>query len=122
MGPAQPEVFHSLQLVTQAWQPTQTFRSMMRASWVMTLSFFPEHAGNVTLPAATAFFHARRQWQRFELWPAFSRFLFVGPGDLDAHVVPRRLAGHRVGIRQVFAIFTGRQFLGNDVVEQEALA
>jgi hypothetical protein len=25
-----------LQLVTQAWQPTQTLRSMTRASWVMT--------------------------------------------------------------------------------------
>src|SRR3990172_8260242 len=33
--PAAPEVFHSLQLVTQAWQPTQTLRSMTNASWVM---------------------------------------------------------------------------------------
>ena len=33
---AEPAVFHSLQLVTQAWQPTQTFKSMTRASWVMT--------------------------------------------------------------------------------------
>src|SRR5574340_999481 len=31
-GPAEPEVFHSLQLVTQAWQPTQTFRSITSAS------------------------------------------------------------------------------------------
>jgi hypothetical protein len=37
MGPAHPEVFHSLQLVTQAWQPTQTFRSITRASCVMAL-------------------------------------------------------------------------------------
>src|SRR3989338_4447226 len=35
-GPADPEVFHSLQLVTQAWQPTQTLRSMTRASWVIS--------------------------------------------------------------------------------------
>src|SRR5512144_1691723 len=34
-GPADPEVFHSLQLVTQAWQPTQTLRSMTRASCVI---------------------------------------------------------------------------------------
>src|SRR3989338_7769045 len=34
-GPADPEVFHSLQLVTQAWQPTQTLRSMTSASWVI---------------------------------------------------------------------------------------
>src|SRR6185369_459040 len=34
-GPAEPDVFHSLQLVTQAWQPTHTLRSMTRASWVM---------------------------------------------------------------------------------------
>src|SRR5512134_2723273 len=33
--PAIPEVFHSLQLVTHAWQPTHTLRSMTNASWVM---------------------------------------------------------------------------------------
>ena len=31
-GPADPDVFHSLQEVTQAWQPTQTLRSMTSAS------------------------------------------------------------------------------------------
>src|SRR6218665_2952393 len=31
-GPALPEVFHCLHEVTQAWQPTQTFRSMTRAN------------------------------------------------------------------------------------------
>ena len=31
-GPALPDVFHSLQLVTQAWQPTQTLRSITSAS------------------------------------------------------------------------------------------
>src|SRR5512134_1192642 len=34
-GPAAPAAFHSLQLVTQAWQPTQTLRSITRASCVM---------------------------------------------------------------------------------------
>src|ERR1700756_341116 len=34
-GPADPDVFHSLQLVTHAWQPTQPLRSMTRASWVI---------------------------------------------------------------------------------------
>src|SRR5512144_1211642 len=35
-GPAEPEVFHSLQLVTQALQPTQTFRSITNASCVIS--------------------------------------------------------------------------------------
>jgi hypothetical protein len=30
-----PALFHSLQLVTQAWQPTQTLRSITSASWVI---------------------------------------------------------------------------------------
>src|SRR5512140_3432278 len=34
-GPAEPDVFPSLQLVTQAWQPTHTLRSMTRASCVI---------------------------------------------------------------------------------------
>src|SRR3989338_8888606 len=47
-GPADPEVFHSLQLVTQAWQPTQTFRSMTRASWVISrYPFFLVCPGNL---------------------------------------------------------------------------
>src|SRR5512143_2624727 len=29
------EVFHCLQLVTQAWQPTQPFRSITSANWVI---------------------------------------------------------------------------------------
>src|SRR5262245_28131904 len=33
-GPAEPDVFHCLHDVTQAWQPTQTLRSMTSASWV----------------------------------------------------------------------------------------
>src|SRR5688500_2847507 len=33
--PERPEVFHSLQLVTHAWHPTQTLRSMIKASCVM---------------------------------------------------------------------------------------
>src|SRR5512139_2754876 len=34
-GPAEPDVFHSLHDVTQAWQPTHTLRSMTNASWVI---------------------------------------------------------------------------------------
>ena len=37
-GPACPAVFHSLQLVTQAWQPTHTLRSITSASWVTDAS------------------------------------------------------------------------------------
>ncbi len=48
-GPAEPDVFHSLQLVTQAWQPTQTLRSMTSASCVIsTRSSRPAEVG---LPA-----------------------------------------------------------------------
>src|SRR5512139_3773945 len=41
IGPAGPEVFHSLQLVTHALQPTHTFRSMTRANCVIS-SFLPQ--------------------------------------------------------------------------------
>src|SRR5512144_3116983 len=34
-APAVPDVFHSLQLVTHAWQPTHTLRSMTSASCVI---------------------------------------------------------------------------------------
>ena len=39
--PALPDVFHSLQLVTQAWQPTHTLRSITRASWVICFQLRP---------------------------------------------------------------------------------
>src|SRR6185295_8108143 len=51
-GPADPDVFHSLQLVTQAWQPTQTLRSITRASCVI---FFPLQRTPASAPGTCRF-------------------------------------------------------------------
>ena len=63
-----PEVFHSLQLVTHAWQPTHTFRSMTSASCVIVAS-----PGEIREPCGPDGRRARERRHRLELRERLAR-------------------------------------------------
>jgi hypothetical protein len=90
--------------VTQAWQPTQTFRSMTSASCLASVSGL---AGWVVLFAevgehlAGAAEHAWGVRHRRHLREGFLGLFGRRRLDVHAHVVPAGLAGDRVGVADV---------------------
>ena len=129
-------MFHSLQFTAQAWQPTQVSRSMTRPS------FLPRRwrgqAGHVPRPSHPSEARRRTAGSSAPLAQHVGRLGMLGGSqrrearraacsqrrllDPDAEVVPRRLAGDRVGVGVAVAALVSRQQFGDQVVEQEALA
>src|SRR5574340_656771 len=121
-----PEVFHSLQAMAQAWQPTHTSRSMTNPS-LMLCSLYSFGGASVLFVAAGVVAQhlgalvtlvARQRFQFVELRPGagFARRRFP---YLHAQVEPRGLTGDGIGVGDAALARLFRQQLRNQVVEQE---